>query len=286
VIMSSCPRLLLFVNMNSDLKPLGNRQVDHSDEVKTLREILGQKCVEMSTQEVDAQLLAQRLQREADNWRSESEGYKLEIERMKQELSNTQDRKYVNFSYCLSVFLTLQHGQSGQLEKELSTLRQSKPKPESIIVSIFLGICHFHPHTLSQIIDSDDESKARKALLSPPLSNSKSFSRHASSTPVSRVDHTSVCNNVPVRHPVQNPASLEENSIQVKVNVEGGEDQFKYVPFVKSEDGSLDIWNLDGLELGPPINVADKYNRGFSRKAISDVIGFEIISQCPADRSH
>lgn len=59
--------------------------------------------------------------------------------------------------------------------------------------------------------------------------------------------------------------------VEVNVKVEGYDDEFKYVSFVKSEDGLLDIWNLEGFDLGPPITVDEKYNRGFSRKVISDV---------------
>jgi hypothetical protein len=92
------------------------------------------------------------------------------------------------------------------------------------------------------------------------------------------VDRTSLPHNSPrVGHLVQKENSPD--AIEVKVKVGGMEDEFKYVPFVKSEDGLLDIWNLDGFDLGPPINVAEKYNRGFSRKVISDVIKFKIVVQ-------
>jgi hypothetical protein len=73
---------------------------------------------------------------------------------------------------------------------------------------------------------------------------------------------------------VRNPTPPKENppeAIEVKFKVEGMEDQFKFVSFIQSGDGQLDIWNLDGFDLGPPVKVADEYNRGFSRKVISDV---------------
>jgi hypothetical protein len=66
---------------------------------------------------------------------------------------------------------------------------------------------------------------------------------------------------------------IPPDAVEVKVKVEGVEDEFKFVSFVKSEDGLLDIWNLDGFDLGPPVKVADKFNRGFSRKVISDALG-------------
>jgi hypothetical protein len=141
-----------------------------------------------------------------------------------------------------------------------------------------MGIGYSHPHLLLlQIIDSDDESEAPNAPPSPPLTNSVSISHRVSSAPEGHIGvnrTSSPCNNPPVGHLVRNPTPPKENSpdaIEVKVKAEGMEDQFKYVPFVKSEDGQLDIWNLDGFDLGPSVQVAEEYNRGFSRKVISDV---------------
>jgi hypothetical protein len=52
--------------------------------------------------------------------------------------------------------------------------------------------------------------------------------------------------------------------VEVKVKVEGAKNEFKYVSFVKSKDVILNICNLNGFDLGPPVKVADKFNRGIS----------------------
>jgi hypothetical protein len=59
--------------------------------------------------------------------------------------------------------------------------------------------------------------------------------------------------------------------IEVKVKVEDRDDELKHVFFTKSEDGMLDIWNLDGFGLGLEIQVAELFNKGWTRKEISDV---------------
>lgn len=60
--------------------------------------------------------------------------------------------------------------------------------------------------------------------------------------------------------------------------MEDGEDEFKHVSFTKSEDGTLDIWNLDGFELGPEITIEDLPKCGFTRKQIADASS---ICHCP-----
>ncbi|KAJ6618119.1 hypothetical protein B0H10DRAFT_2030696 [Mycena sp. CBHHK59/15] len=65
----------------------------------------------------------------------------------------------------------------------------------------------------------------------------------------------------------------KEEVIDVVIKTEGGPDEFKRVTLIKSEDGSFDIWNVDGFGLGPTIPVDEKYNRGFTRKVISDAFG-------------
>jgi len=59
--------------------------------------------------------------------------------------------------------------------------------------------------------------------------------------------------------------------IEVKVKVEDCDDELKHVLFTKSEDGMLDIWNLDNFDLRPEIAVPELFNKGWTRKEISDV---------------
>jgi hypothetical protein len=44
--------------------------------------------------------------------------------------------------------------------------------------------------------------------------------------------------------------------------MEDGEDEFKHVSFTKSEDGTLDIWYLDGFELGPELTSQNVVSQG------------------------
>ncbi|KAK7050506.1 hypothetical protein R3P38DRAFT_3173951 [Favolaschia claudopus] len=66
---------------------------------------------------------------------------------------------------------------------------------------------------------------------------------------------------------------VKDEVIDVVIKTEGEPDYFTRVTLIKSEDGRFDIWNVDGFGLGPTIDVDERYNRGFSRKVISDAFG-------------
>ncbi|KAJ6466805.1 hypothetical protein C8R45DRAFT_1172027 [Mycena sanguinolenta] len=72
---------------------------------------------------------------------------------------------------------------------------------------------------------------------------------------------------------VQPKVEVKEEVIDVVIKKEGEADQFKRVTLIKSEDGNFDIWKVDGFHLGPTVEVDEKYNRGFTRKVISDAFG-------------
>lgn len=66
----------------------------------------------------------------------------------------------------------------------------------------------------------------------------------------------------------RNPLIKEEDLVEVKL---GDVSKPQHVYFTKSEDGRLDICNLDQFGLGPEIQVPVARHRGFTRKVISDV---------------
>ncbi|KAL0955899.1 hypothetical protein HGRIS_002095 [Hohenbuehelia grisea] len=72
---------------------------------------------------------------------------------------------------------------------------------------------------------------------------------------------------------VKPEVKVKVDTIDVKIKNEEGEDVFTQVTLMKSEDGKLDIWNVDAFNLGPPLPLHRRYNRGFSRKVISDALG-------------
>ncbi|KAJ7100694.1 hypothetical protein B0H15DRAFT_458951 [Mycena belliarum] len=67
--------------------------------------------------------------------------------------------------------------------------------------------------------------------------------------------------------------AVKDELIDVVIKTEGGPDQFKRVSLIKSEDGNFDIWNVDGFDLGPTVEVEERFNRGFTRKVIGDAFG-------------
>ncbi|KAF8520047.1 hypothetical protein JB92DRAFT_3094726 [Gautieria morchelliformis] len=53
---------------------------------------------------------------------------------------------------------------------------------------------------------------------------------------------------------------LSPDLIEVKVKVEDQDDKFKYVSFIEKH-GMLDIWNLDGFDLGPDSHLLSRRQR-------------------------
>ncbi|KAG2154543.1 hypothetical protein DEU56DRAFT_769143 [Suillus clintonianus] len=64
----------------------------------------------------------------------------------------------------------------------------------------------------------------------------------------------------------------ESTKIAVVIKSEQG-DLNSHVTFVKSEDGKFDIWNLEHLQLGPPVVVEHRFHVGFKRAVISNALG-------------
>ncbi|KAH7904508.1 hypothetical protein BJ138DRAFT_904656 [Hygrophoropsis aurantiaca] len=62
----------------------------------------------------------------------------------------------------------------------------------------------------------------------------------------------------------------EDVKIAVTIKTEQAPDENAFVSFIKSEDGKFDIWNLDHLNLGPPLEIDRDLWVGFSRTVISD----------------
>lgn len=82
--------------------------------------------------------------------------------------------------------------------------------------------------------------------------------------------------------PTQAPSRIKHENldediqlIEVKVRQADGSEEFKYVHLMKSEDGQFDIFNTNGFDLRPPIEVGERYNVGFTRTVISHV-SFEL----------
>lgn len=77
---------------------------------------------------------------------------------------------------------------------------------------------------------------------------------------------------VPARVKPEGTIDVDEvELIEVKVKQEDGSEQFKYVHLMKSENGEYDLFNTDGFDLRPPIEVDERYNVGFTRTVISHV---------------
>ncbi|KAJ6466783.1 hypothetical protein C8R45DRAFT_1106213 [Mycena sanguinolenta] len=142
------------------------------------------------------------------------------------------------------------------------------------------------PILASSVLDSDDEETEGNHSGAPdmahvppsPLTSPDSSpgpatnepSRDASS-PVPESDATA--GKPPHNRDSESVVQPKEETIDVIIKKEGEPDQFKRVMLIKSEDGKFDIWNVDGFDLGPTIQVDPKYLRGFTRKVISDALG-------------
>ncbi|KAJ7768206.1 hypothetical protein B0H16DRAFT_309962 [Mycena metata] len=67
--------------------------------------------------------------------------------------------------------------------------------------------------------------------------------------------------------------AAKDEAIDVVIKAEGQVDRFVRLSLTKSEDNDFNIFNVDGFDLGPPIEVDDKFKRSFTRKVIGDAHG-------------
>ncbi|KAH7929880.1 hypothetical protein BV22DRAFT_102551 [Leucogyrophana mollusca] len=112
--------------------------------------------------------------------------------------------------------------------------------------------------------DPQDSQRHQSANLDRlPRSNSRS----RSSVPADPAPNTTA---VLIK---REPTPEDVKMVAVAIKTEDAPDERGFVTFVKSEDGKLDIWNLDHLNLGPSLKVDEDLWVGFSRKVIADTLG-------------
>ncbi|KAF8201257.1 hypothetical protein K438DRAFT_1965766 [Mycena galopus ATCC 62051] len=185
------------------------------------------------------------------------------------------------------------------LEKQNKRLKSKRAADAARIESLEAEVAHLkdrygvkqdHPQQVHQVMDSEDEepedvnSGARPEpadAWSSPLATSpgaRSPARPTSERPLSA--SLSSVPDVIEQSPQSRDTSdlvvqpkVKDEVIDVVIKTEGEPDQFKRVTLIKTEDGNFDIWNVDGFGLGPTCEVPEKYNRGFTRKVISDAFG-------------
>ncbi|KAJ7705502.1 hypothetical protein B0H17DRAFT_669993 [Mycena rosella] len=149
------------------------------------------------------------------------------------------------------------------LEAELARLKKSPDKDEKIEDSEDEGEQNetpSDPHT--RLPPSSLTPPSMSPVADPPRSERPSRDAWRSLTPESSHGRsTSQDRNTGA------DVVAKDEVIDVIIKTEGEPDQFKRVTLIKSEDGNFDIWNVDGFGLGPTVEVDEKYNRGFTRKA-------------------
>ncbi|KAJ6483043.1 hypothetical protein DFH09DRAFT_1292090 [Mycena vulgaris] len=113
------------------------------------------------------------------------------------------------------------------------------------------------------VVDSEDELGSEEIVNSPPVVTDL----EGQPSPLTISKNLVADSAAPSAN-----AAVKDEVMDVVIKTEGEPDQFTRVTLTKSEDGSS-FWNVDGFDLGPTIQVDEKYNRGFTRKVISDALG-------------
>ncbi|KAJ7621270.1 hypothetical protein FB45DRAFT_799086 [Roridomyces roridus] len=218
-----------------------------SSEVAILRRLLAEK----SRESLDLEIKLLKALKKVDHLEAQNKRLEGELRRHKIHKHEANRKKVQSPS---GTFLAKQE----PLEREVIMLLESesedeRPKPQT-------------ERLQTQLPDLSSEATEARAV-SPVVENSEELEE-------------------PTKPPRDAWASIPDSAVPagvkdedevidviIKAENDGEPDLLKRVYLIKSEDGNFDIWNVDAFGLAPAIEVDEKYNRGFSRKVISDAFG-------------